>query len=164
MVVTLSTHPRSGISEARYSLRAREEVVDMARHLAAFFLNSDEVVSGIYELLMNAVEHGNLGIGYALKTELLATHTMVEEVARRMHDPYLARHSVRIHVRMEGAECMLSITDEGNGFDWHAYMGRSADAAHGRGLLIAFQAGFTSVEYNQRGNVVVCRGHATRAR
>lgn len=37
--------------------------------LANFFPNPGQVILGISELLINAIEHGNLGITYGEKTE-----------------------------------------------------------------------------------------------
>lgn len=145
---------------ARYSIRTVDAVYGMAGQLAHHFFDSRIVMPGIYELLMNAIEHGNLEIGFELKTELLAAGRWEEEVAMRQQSPRYLQRKVEIELSLDDMWCALAITDAGQGFDWTRYASQTAghDEAHGRGLLIAQQCGFASLQFNAAGNQVRCAG------
>ena len=144
----------------RYHIRKLQEVFAMAKHLGDYFDNTDDAITGIYELLMNAIEHGNLEIGYALKTELLATGTWEEEIMARQSSPRYARRYVEISATVEDEWSEITISDSGEGFDWARYAALGVDdtAGHGRGLAIAQRCGFVSLQFSARGNAVTCRG------
>lgn len=136
-----------------------EEVFPTAQHFSQYFLHSDAVIYGIYELLMNAIEHGNLEIGYDLKTQLLADGALGEEILARQNDGRYAYRYVDITLWTDGLWSEMHIADCGKGFDWN-YYAKQADVqiAHGRGLLIAHNSGFTSLQFHGTGNSITCRG------
>jgi hypothetical protein len=147
----------------RYRIRTVDEVLGMASRLAQYFADPADAMTGIHELLMNAIEHGNLGIGYTLKTQLLEHGTWEAEIAARMmREPYASR-VVEIAIEWGAAWATLSIVDEGDGFDWAYYIHRDVAEAwnHGRGLYLAKQCGFSSLVFNPCGNAVTCRGTAS---
>lgn len=115
-------------------------------------------MTGIYELLLNAVEHGNLKIDKSQKTELLRQGHFNLEIARRLLLPENEKKYVEIEVVENDFFCALTITDQGNGFDWraHSQLMPDATAAHGRGLLIAKRCGFDHISFNEKGNSVSC--------
>jgi hypothetical protein len=107
---------------------------------------------------MNAIEHGNLGIGCEEKTELIMMGKWRDEMTRRLSLPEYAARTVRVRLEQQGEVRRLHIADEGEGFDWQEY-----DAAivpsrkpNGRGLWIVFHSGFSRVAFNAKGNAVVC--------
>ncbi len=71
--------------------RFRYRTLTDARALAALLANacprSDAVAMGLTELMVNAVEHGNLGITYAEKSALIQSGTWQQEVERRQAMP-----------------------------------------------------------------------------
>lgn len=142
----------------RYQLQRLEEVAPLAIELARAFPNRDTVMPGIYELLINAVEHGNLEIGYALKTALLEEGRWLEEVMARQSHPAHSGKRVEITLKHDGEVCEISIADQGNGFDWEPYIAGIPDTnqKHGRGLMIAGHCGFDRVQFNSKGNRVTC--------
>src|SRR5262249_28083913 len=72
----------------------------------------------LIELLVNAMEHGNAGIGSDEKTRWLAeNHTIQELVERRMSEPERAGRKVRVAYRISPASSWFEIADEGEGFD-----------------------------------------------
>jgi anti-sigma regulatory factor (Ser/Thr protein kinase) len=111
----------------------------------------------IRELILNGIEHGNLGISYAAKTAALeegTLHTALKARASQM--PYLGRR-VTVNARQSETEIKVQITDEGEGFEWNALPDPTASANllsdHGRGILLAGTA-VDSLTYNDRGNEV----------
>ena len=93
------------------------------------------------EILMNAIEHGNLAIGYAQKHARLAAGTFDDLVEmRRDTEPYASRR-IQIEYVIAPTKVTLTITDAGAGFDWQTIpdprLAAHIGLAHGRGLLIA---------------------------
>ncbi len=116
---------------------------------------------GIYEMLINAVEHGNLGITYEEKTEALEGNRLNELIETRAADPERSRRHVHLTCRLspEGLHC--AIRDEGEGFDHSVYAtpdpGRLFEelgtSLHGRGIMLTCLQ-FDKVEFNEKGNEV----------
>lgn len=135
-----------------------DSIYQLSVTLAQYFPASDQFVTGIYELLLNAVEHGNLGIGYEQKADLIRQGTWHEEVSRRLSMPEYANKEVEVRISKNNKECRLTISDQGEGFAWRHHIGRLASARqpNGRGLWIVFNSKFDRVIYNPAGNEVTC--------
>ena len=112
---------------------------------------------GLVELLLNAVEHGNLNISYEQKGESIETADGLETLCRtRLSDPELAARRVTIQFRMDATACEWVIADEGAGFDWKALpdpTGAGLLESHGRGILLS-RTQFDTLEFQGRGNIV----------
>ena len=67
----------------------------------------EAVIIGLTELLVNAVEHGNLGITYEDKTALNAAGTWDTEVRRRLALPENASNERKQNLMAYGAELSL---------------------------------------------------------
>jgi CheY-like chemotaxis protein/anti-sigma regulatory factor (Ser/Thr protein kinase) len=135
------------------------EMRSMARFLSGFYPESQKAIIGIYELLINAVEHGNLGIDFAHKKQLLENMCWEQEVDKRQAiTPYKDR-VVTVHFVIEKTCITLTIADEGEGFDAQKMLGvvsRAPNETSGRGILIAREMSFDSLTYEGNGNTVVC--------
>jgi CheY-like chemotaxis protein len=136
--------------------------IEQARDVAAVFVNAcpdpESAVIGLTELLVNAVEHGNLGITYEEKTALNASGTWEAEVQRRLMLPENAQKRVELTVDRVDGELQFTIRDQGPGFDFGKYLEVHPQRAfdnHGRGIAIARAMSFDRVEYRGRGNEVV---------
>lgn len=136
--------------------------VDQARDVAAVMVNAcpdpEAVVIGLTELLVNAVEHGNLGITYDEKSTLNAAGTWEDEVRARLALPENADKRVELRVERTATELTFTIRDHGPGFDWQRYLEVQPQRAfdnHGRGIAIARAMSFSRVEYRGNGNEVV---------
>ncbi len=146
----------------RYILRSFGEIYDLSKSLSQFFLKPEDVHTGIYELLFNALEHGNLGIGYDTKTALLRDGRWEDELHKRLLSPENRDKVVEIEVKIAGDSCALTIRDQGNGFDWKTYLYSQPAAApirHGRGLFIARRAGIP-LHFNEAGNEITLMASA----
>ncbi len=145
----------AGLQRSVHRFRSPSE----ARRLAAFLSRAcpapEAAVVGLSELMVNAVEHGNLGIGYAEKGRLMALGAWAEEVERRLALPELAGRAVDVIFERHADRLEFRIRDEGQGFDWRRYLTVTTDRAfdpHGRGIPMARLLSFDSLEYNEPGN------------
>ena len=146
------------LRRAEFCCRTLSDARDLALLLADASLNPARTVVGYSELLINAVEHGNLGIGYDEKTWLNAEGTWTEEVARRLQLPEFTQKSVDVSFERSGSEIRILVRDAGKGFDWQVYMEFSPDRAfdnHGRGIAMAKCLSFDRIEYRGCGNEVL---------
>lgn len=146
------------IRKQQHRIRDIHTVEPMAWRLAHYFPHPDQVTTGIYELLMNAIEHGNLEIGFTQKTHLIHEGRWQEEIYMRQRMPqYVAREAM---ITLEDADdyIRLHIADQGRGFDWRYYLDhKSPDTLpNGRGLQIAMATGFDEIRFNDQGNEVTC--------
>lgn len=151
---------REGIAlvhSMRCSFKTIEEGDALAGFLAEFFPNPDLVITGIFELFLNAVEHGNLEISYALKSQLVQANRWKEEIDKRFAEPCYRARQVSVLYKKTGEACSLRIEDEGHGFDWRQYLSVDPSRAtdnHGRGIAMANIMSFDKLVYNARGNQV----------
>lgn len=130
---------------------------DLASILSASCPDPKRVVIGLSELLVNAVEHGNLGISFEEKARLHEQNRWEEEVARRLATPELAARRVTVEYWREPGRIRIGIRDEGDGFDWRRYLEvdpARVMAAHGRGIAMANMLSFDTVDYRGAGNEV----------
>ncbi|MEW5769196.1 MAG: response regulator [Pseudomonadota bacterium] len=145
------------LREARFAFRDLGEARGLAAELASRAAAPDSVVIGLTELMINAVEHGNLGIDYAAKSALLGEGRWEDEVTRRLADPAYAGRRVTVSCVFADGLATLTIRDEGGGFDWQEYLELRPSRAfdlHGRGIALARQLSFDSLEYLGNGNAV----------
>ncbi len=155
----LQAHQETPEQQYQFDFRSLDEAHALARFLASFCPQPDISMLGILELLTNAIEHGNLGISYDEKTELLESDQWKEEIARRIDSP--EHRDKRAIVRMSILEDRLRfyIKDEGKGFDWQKYVNATVEGSeerHGRGIALTQLMGCDELEYLGRGNEVIC--------
>jgi DNA-binding response OmpR family regulator len=146
----------SGVFRCRTANDAR----DLAYGLARGFPDPERVVLGLQELLLNAVEHGNLGITYEEKTRLMIEGTWADEIERRLSLPEFLDHTVGATFARDETALTVTIKDMGRGFDWHKYMEFDPERAfdpHGRGIAMSRMMSFDSLEYRGNGNTVVVK-------
>jgi CheY-like chemotaxis protein len=145
------------LTRGDFSIQRLEDADNLASLLAKVCPEPDKTVLGLWELLINAVEHGNLGITYEEKSELLQRNAWREEVDRRLSLPEYAHRKVLVHFEKTDDEIAITIEDMGPGFDWKPFLELSPDRAfdaHGRGIALAGGYSFTSIEYLGNGNTV----------
>lgn len=146
------------VSRAEFEFATIDEANKVVGMLAAMCPDPETAAIGLTELLVNAVEHGNLGIDYSEKTRLRRENTWEAEIARRQVLPTLCVRKVCVAVTRRRDEIEFRIADEGEGFDWREYMQidpKRAFDPNGRGIAMARLISFSRLEYEGRGNVVV---------
>lgn len=142
-----------------FSLRTLEEAQSIALNLSFYFPKPEVVHFGIHELLINAIEHGNLDLGYDKKTELINNGTWEKEIEKRLDLPENRDKVVLVSCNKTNNAIELIIKDQGNGFNWQDYMEITPQRLmdnHGRGIAIASATSFDKMEYIGKGNEVKC--------
>ena len=145
------------IDELRSRYQTMEEAESLASFLANCFPDSRRALTGISELLINAVEHGNLGISYEEKTTLLETSQWRNEIKKRLTAPDIADKQVEVFFEKKQRIYSLQVTDQGEGFVWQKYLELDPARAshnHGRGIAMANMIAFDRLIYNHKGNQV----------
>lgn len=148
------------LSCGEFSLRTVDEAGILAAFLAQACPQPESAVLGLSELLINGVEHGNLGITYAEKSLLRQQDRWDEEVRRRQALPENCDKRVRASVSRTAEGIRIRITDEGPGFDWNRYLDFDPERAfdpNGRGIALARMSGLSAMDYEGCGNTVVVK-------
>ncbi len=146
------------LTSAELTFSTVEDVIKVAGILALLCPDPDRASIGLTELLLNAVEHGNLGISYHEKKELMCQDAWEAEVKRRLARPEYLERIATVSFRRTPRSLEFRITDQGDGFDWEKYLEidpeRSGDP-NGRGIAMSRRYTFSGVEFQGTGNVVV---------
>lgn len=145
------------LQSARFVFRDIAQARRLASRLAELAPRPKHVAMGLLELLVNAVEHGNLEVGYAEKSRLIDSGGMEAELARRLADPALGARRATLSFERAPEQLVIEITDEGPGFDWARFLELDPERAfdsHGRGIAMARRMAFSTLEYLGKGNRV----------
>ncbi len=127
-------------------------------------LHDDDIVKiefGLFELLINAIEHGNLDISYEEKTHALESSIddLFELREKRSTLEKYKDRKVIIRFLMNKDFFEWTIEDSGDGFNWEGLKSPLANGLleqHGRGIFLTrFQ--FDELEYIGNGNLVRAR-------
>lgn len=116
-----------------------------------------EVEIGLNELLMNAIEHGNLEIRQEEKSQALDENRLIELYAQKQSDPVFSKRFITVDFKIDTESAEWIISDEGKGFNWTSIpdptQGSNIFDLNGRGIFISrFQ--FDEMEYIGKGNIV----------
>jgi CheY-like chemotaxis protein len=146
------------IEQAEFRFRSLDDAGRLAGLLASLCPAPEAAALGLTELLVNAIEHGNLGISYAEKVALKRADAWEEEIARRLALPENRDKAAHVSVRRLPREIVFHIRDAGSGFDWNRYLDfdpvRAFDP-NGRGIAMARTMSFSRLEFLGSGNEVV---------
>jgi CheY-like chemotaxis protein len=145
------------LERATFGAGTLEDAQRLAGFLAQLCPNPKVAVLGIAELLVNAIEHGNLGITCAEKAELMREDRLSQELQRRMGDPRWQGRRASIDVERKKGALQFTISDQGEGFDFRPYLELDPARAfepNGRGIALARMMSFSALEYKGCGNVV----------
>lgn len=142
---------------AEFQFQNLSEANDIAALMAKVAPDPEQLVLGLAELMINAVEHGNLGISYEEKSALIKRGEWFAEVQHRLALPSNAAKWATLRYDRDPNGFRFLISDEGQGFDWQKYLHMHPDRAfdlHGRGIAISAGICFNRLEYRGIGNVV----------
>lgn len=144
------------IISGEFMIRTLDEARNLSTMLSLACPQQELVAIGLQELLINAIEHGNLEIDAELKDRLLSEGKWRDEVESRLNDPRYAHR--RAHVRFRRGERLITIVieDEGSGFDYSLYENNTAEASayRGRGIIMAKELAFDKVIHLGDGSIV----------
>jgi DNA-binding response OmpR family regulator/anti-sigma regulatory factor (Ser/Thr protein kinase) len=146
------------VQSAKFRFRTPAEAQMLTILLSGSFPVPERVIIGISELMSNAIEHGNLEIGFDHKCELLEKDALSDEIERRLQlEPYSGRVAEALVTKKPDGTYVV-ITDAGRGFDPRAYMNLDPARAmkrSGRGIAQARTISFDKLTYNKTGNQVM---------
>ena len=145
---------------AEYRFVNLAHVESLVPVLASLCPVPETVAPGLSDLMVNAIEHGNLELSYQDKARLKWDGNWEEEIDRRLHLPEYAGRaaSVRVERLSQPERIVFTVTDEGPGFDWTRFLDFDPERAYdpnGRGIAMARMISFSSLEYRGRGNQVL---------
>lgn len=112
------------------------------------------------EVIINAIEHGNLNITYDEKSKALAEDNYFDFFSKRQHDPKYRNKKISLEYEITPYHVIYKITDEGKGFNYKKVLKDLANNAnrlmlpHGRGIAMAYNV-FDQVKFNKKGNQVL---------
>lgn len=110
----------------------------------------------IMEMIVNAVEHGNLGISYEEKGRLMSEGKWLAEIERRLSLPEHAGKIVTVRMKQYPDKMTVLIEDQGSGFDFSRYLDLNEERlmdSHGRGIAMA--RAYLDLQYLGNGNKVL---------
>ncbi len=125
------------------------------------FINRKElsfVRLAIREIIINAIEHGNLAISFEEKTRELDNDNYFNYLYERQQDPRFSGRTVRVEYSVDRDKVVYTVSDEGQGFNYTQYLTNETEAnesmlTHGRGLSLAKNI-FDEIHFNETGNTV----------
>lgn len=150
-----------------FQVRTIEEAGNLSTMLSIACPDPARIVVGLRELVINAIEHGNLGITCEEKGELVRQGRWREEIERRLALPEYCERRATVQFRREEHRAIFQVRDEGTGFDFPRYLKFDPArllAPNGRGIALAASMSFDSLTYIGAGNDVVAIAHFGRAR
>lgn len=116
----------------------------------------DRIHVALFEMLMNAVEHGNCAISYNEKSAWLEEHgDIIELIRKKNEDESIKSRRVFFSYTITPERSSYTIRDEGKGFDWRSRLEQKQDemALHGRGIIMTGIYA-ENLRYNELGNEV----------
>lgn len=132
------------------------EAEKLSTMLAAHTPCPDKASLGFWELLANAVEHGNLEIDFDMKSELIMSGEIEREIRNRLGRAPFRNRVVKVAFRCTKDLIWLRVQDEGPGFDHAGVLAADMpmDRPNGRGLHVARSMCFDTMRYEGNGNTV----------
>ncbi len=118
------------LEEALFKIRTLQDALAVTHLLSALCPNPQTGYIGLEELIVNAVEHGSLGITYEEKSDFKLHNTWESEIERRQTMSEYKDKYVVIHVKRTENTLQFRITDQGTGFDWASYLTQVATYDH----------------------------------
>ncbi len=144
-----------------FLLTAEDMTSRLVRNLDKY-LDPAEVMGirvSLREMIINAVEHGNLAVTYDEKTQSQLEGRYREFLKERQEDERYRDRTVQIDYLLEPGRVVYLIEDQGAGFDHKKLREKKAEDVnqealqHGRGIMMTEQA-FDEIKYNNKGNAV----------
>jgi DNA-binding response OmpR family regulator len=158
--VTHTTYPMMKyLLSGDFEIKTLLDAQDLARGLSSVCPNPNLATVGISELLINAIEHGNLAITYAEKSQYKKDNIWEAKITARQQEPQHEHKVVKVHFARTPADFIIRIEDQGEGFDAKKFMDLSPERlldTHGRGIIMAKSLVFKELSFSPKGNVVTC--------
>ncbi|HOQ10772.1 MAG TPA: 7TM diverse intracellular signaling domain-containing protein [Spirochaetota bacterium] len=146
-----------------YLITADEITHRITRNLRKY-MNTSEIKIlqlALREIIINAIEHGNLEISFEEKTQALLEEKYFDLIRERQFHPGNINKKVTIEYSITPDKAIYIISDEGQGFNHSIFLQESTAfntneslLSHGRGITLTKNA-FDVITYNAKGNHVM---------
>ena len=148
-----------------YLVTAEELSHRISRNLVKYIKQKESTLVRIAlrEILVNAIEHGNLNITFDEKSKVKSHKEYMKILAQRQKDVRYKDRNILIEYSINENKVVYKITDDGDGFNHEQYISRIEEVndsllSHGRGILMAKNI-FDEIIYNEKGNQVTLIKH-----
>lgn len=155
-LVRREANPPAGI---RQPFRTMEEAYLLSGQLARHFPSPAAAHHGLCEMLCNAIEHGNLGIGFEEKGRLMRSGLWQKEIDYRLQSSRWRQRTAEAELIALPDAVTVIIRDDGLGFEWTPFLALAPErqsAPNGRGIASAKLFAFCGIEYGRGGSEVRC--------
>ena len=145
------------MQQGLFRIRTPHEARMVANLVADLAENPAAVMLGMMELLINAIENGNLGFSGDEKEALIQEGHWKDSLMNRLYDPENMDKFVYVAFSVEDGITTVVIKDEGSGFDFNNeanLVAENAFSSHGRGIFMARMFSFDSLDYSEEGTRV----------
>ncbi len=145
------------ITRGTFRIKNFEQAEALTKLLAMTCPDSDRIAFGLFEMLANGIEHGNLEIGNEEKWRLMANNLHRDEINMRLDMAEYKDRYLEITFEREDTQVSFKIEDQGAGFNHMEYLDIDLSAnetCHGRGIALARATSFDYLEFMGNGNKV----------
>ena len=119
--------------------------------------NVNLFAAALYEVAINAIEHGNLGITYETKKEWIEKNIYHEKLSELLKTEIAKNTFVEISLEIENDCITLVVKDEGDGFKPQKAIEKIKKEDFmrnsGRGMMM-MKSYFDEIKYNETGNSI----------
>ena len=154
---------KKGKIKIKNNLRLVPKVANLIMSIcyAAGFRNYEafsRISLSLHEMITNAIEHGNCGIGFSMKSKILTdSMDMYSAIDERALLPENKDKRVTVCYEINNDQATFTIRDEGEGFDLNSIPSPKSEenifSVHGRGILMTKNF-VDEMQYNDKGNLV----------
>ena len=160
-LVNYFKYEKQGYEIGNYLLTAEELTYRLTRNLYRFIdtKKANTIRIALREILINAIEHGNLNISFEDKTKALKDDNYFYLIADKRKKKSYKGRSVLVEYSLDEKGVTYRITDQGFGFDYKKMLEVDVDTVnkkmlpHGRGIEMAGYV-FDEIKYFDKGNKV----------
>lgn len=141
----------------KFILTHIQESAIISRHIAETVPNAPQLRRGIFELLMNAFEHGVYQLGFDYKQALIRDKKYFSELSRRIRLPDFDQKHVELVLTKKEDGLYINIKDPGLGFDYKPYLEfdkNASDQPIGKGISFAAKYCFDKLVFKNDGTSV----------
>jgi len=141
------------LSTAKFSLSTVKQAVYLSQELAKLSPQNQQLRQGLYELLINAFEHGIYNIGFDEKKRLINDKKYFSAL-RKLARTTEVKSPIELTVHKKADGVYINISDPGFGFDPTPYLNYNPDKSYehsGRGIAYAANYCFDQMVYKNNG-------------
>lgn len=143
------------IDSGTYSFNDLTTLYSLAAKIGAHSQDKLNTANSLSEVMLNSLEHGNLGIGLNTKTNLIRTRSYKNKLANMIAENKAKQ--IMVDVKINDKEVIVKISDQGNGFDYKKFAEFNSDNIInfcGRGIYLARQ--YIKIDYSNNGSEAIC--------